>query len=293
MKVLITGAGGQLGTDLIAHGTAAGDDVAAVAHADLDVADRDAVLQCIGAVRPDVVVHAGAWTNVDGCETDPQRAYLINAFGTRNVAEGCARSGAHLVYVSTDYVFDGRGGGPNGGEPYSEWDQPAPRCHYGRSKWGGEQEAARLLGPAATIARTSWVCGPHGHNFVKTMLRVAANGETTPVTVVDDQLGRPTFTADLAAALRRLAVGRIPGTFHLSNPSEVTWFGFARAVFAAAGHDPERVVAITSDQLLPARPAPRPAYSVLGDTAWTSVGFAPLRPWSDALTETVCALRTS
>src|SRR5262245_37145245 len=156
MRLLITGAGGQLGHDVRAVAEAAGDDVCASSHADLDVTDRDAVLGAITTWRPDAVVHAAAWTAVDACEADPERAFGANALAVRWVAEGCDRAGAHLVHVSTDYVFDGRLD-----RPYHEWDPTNPQSVYGASKRAGEVEA-RVLGPAATVVRTSWVCGEHG-----------------------------------------------------------------------------------------------------------------------------------
>lgn len=291
MRVLITGGRGQLGTELAAVCDTAGDEVILCAHSDLDVSDRESALQVVGAVRPDVVVHAGAWTNVDGCETDPQRAYLVNALGSRHVAEAAALTGARLLYVSSDYVFDGRGSGPEGGGAYTEWDATGPISHYGRSKLGGEHEVMSVLGPAATIVRASWVCGRHGANFVKTMLRLANDPEAKPVTVVDDQLGCPTFTADLAVVMRRLAISRMPGLFHVSNSGPVTWFAFAQMIFAAAGAEVSRVVPIPTVDLLPARPAPRPAFSVLDNAALRGSGLAPMPSWEDALHDTVEALR--
>ena len=188
-------------------------------------------------------------------------------------------------------MFDGRGTGPQGGGAYNEWDQPNPVSHYGRSKLGGELEMQRVLGVDATIVRASWVVGRFGSNFVKTMLRLAANPANEPVTVVDDQLGCPTFTADLAPMLRRLAVGRFPGTFHVSNAGPVSWFEFAQAIFSAAGHDSGRVVPIGSAELLPARPAPRPAVSVLENAALRGYGLGEMPAWQSALRDTVDALR--
>jgi dTDP-4-dehydrorhamnose reductase len=273
MRVLITGAGGQLGHDL--QRAFAGDahhDVVACTRAALDVASRDSVLQAITTVAPDVVVHAGAWTNVDGCETDPDQAWRVNALGTRHVAEAARTVHARVVYVSTDYVFDGRAS-----TPYTEWAPVNPLSMYGRSKLGGERE----LSSADTIVRTSWVCGVDGANFVKTMLRLAAERDT--LTVVDDQRGCPTFTPDLAAAIKRLAVQRLPGVFHVTNQGATTWFAFARAIFAAAGLDAERVQPIPTSELRPPRPAPRPAYSVL-DNAALRLSDLPLLPdWHDPL----------
>lgn len=291
MRVLITGGGGQLGTELAGVCDAAGDDVILCAHGDLDVTSRESALQVIGTVCPDVVMHGGAWTNVDGCETDPQRAYLVNALGSRHVAEAAALAGSRVLYVSSDYVFDGRGSGPQGGGAYTEWDPTGPISHYGRSKLGGENEVTAILGPAATIVRASWVCGRYGANFVKTMLRLAGDPDGKAVTVVDDQLGCPTFTADLAIVMRRLAVSRMPGLFHVSNAGPVTWHAFAQAIFAAAGADVARVVPIPSTELLPARPAPRPAFSVLDNAALRGSGLQPMPPWEASLRATVDALR--
>jgi dTDP-4-dehydrorhamnose reductase len=254
MRVLITGAGGQLGRDLVP--AFEGHEVVACDRSRLDVADRDAVHQVIGAVRPDAVVHAGAWTAVDACEGDPGRAMQVNALGTRHVAEAARLVDAPVCYVSTDYVFDGRSP-----DPYTEWDTPNPLSVYGRSKLGGERE----LDPGSTIVRTSWVCGRHGANMVKTVLRLDA--EHDELAFVSDQRGCPTFTPDLAAMIRRLVVGRLTGVFHVTNQGETTWYDFARDVLTAAGRDPGKVRPITTDQLDPPRPAPRPANSVLDNAA--------------------------
>jgi dTDP-4-dehydrorhamnose reductase len=266
MRVLVTGAGGQLGRELVATFSMAGDDVVACSHADLDVADRDRVLQVVGAARPDAVLHAGAWTNVDGCETEPDRAWLVNSLGTRHVAEAARMVGARTCYVSTDYVFDG-----TASRPYVEWDTANPLSVYGRSKLGGEA----ALGPDDAVVRTSWVCGRHGRNFVKTVLGKAVDGQK--LTVVDDQHGCPTFAEDLALMVRRLVVGRRPGLFHVTNQGATTWFGFARDAVAAAGLDPELVQPITTAELDPPRAAPRPAYAVLDNAALRLSGI-PLLP---------------
>jgi dTDP-4-dehydrorhamnose reductase len=266
MRVLVTGAGGQLGREVVDVCTAAGDEVVACDRAALDVADRDQVLQVIHAAAPDAVVHAGAWTNVDGCETDPDRAYAVNALGTRHVAEGARLVGARVCYVSTDYVFDG-----TGSRPYHEWDAVNPLSTYGRSKLGGEA----VLGPDDTVVRTSWVCGRHGKNFVKTIVGRAAEGNA--LTVVDDQWGCPTFADDLAGMIRRLVVARLPGVFHVTNQGATTWYRFARDAVEAAGLDAGLVSPITTGQLAPPRPAPRPAYSVLDNAALRLTGL-PLLP---------------
>jgi dTDP-4-dehydrorhamnose reductase len=271
MRVVITGAGGQVGQEVAA---AFGPtwDVVALKHGDLDVSDRDAVLQVVAATGPDVVVHTAAWTAVDACEEEPDRAYLVNALGTRHVAEAARRCGAHLCYLSTDYVFDGAAT-----RPYTEWDDPRPLSVYGRSKLGGE----RSCPPEATIVRTSWVCGLHGANMARTVLRLAR--QPGPLRFVDDQHGSPTMAADLAQVVRRLAVERRPGLFHVTNQGRTTWYGFARAVLAAAGLGPERVEPIATALLEPPRQAPRPAFSVLDNAALRLSGL-PLPPaWEDSL----------
>jgi dTDP-4-dehydrorhamnose reductase len=291
MRVLVTGAGGQLGTDVVEAlagrvptGGRFGDpstgrlgartpcEVTAADHALLDVADRSAVQTIFEGVRPHVVIHAGAWTAVDACEGDPDRAFAVNALGTRHVAEAARRVGAHVVYVSTDYVFDG-----TSTRPYREWDPTNPMSVYGHSKLAGEHE----LDPGSTVVRTSWVCGAHGANMVRTVLRLAA--QPGPLRFVDDQRGSPTFTADLAGVLAVLATERLPGTFHVTNAGVTSWYGFARAVLEVAGHDPGRVEPVATADLAPPRPAPRPANSALDNAALRLLGRAPMPDWRDGL----------
>jgi len=271
MRILVTGAAGQLGTDLVRHCTASGDDVVACDSRALDLGDRDSVAGVITAVRPDVVVNAGAWTAVDACESDPDRAWRINALGVRWVTDAARTAGAHVIHVSTDYVFDG-----TKTEPYVEWDATNPRSTYGRSKLGGEQE----VDPAHAVVRTAWVCGAHGSNMVKTVLALADRPE---LAFVDDQRGCPTFTADLAPALRRLAVDRLPGTFHVTNQGDVSWYGFVREILEQAGHDPGIVRPIRTVDLDPPRPAPRPANSVLDNAVLRLAGLPMLPHYRDSL----------
>ncbi|MGH9121733.1 MAG: dTDP-4-dehydrorhamnose reductase [Acidimicrobiales bacterium] len=283
MRVLVTGSGGQLGVDVCAEFARAGHhELRGVPHASLDVSDRDEVLSLVGEFAPEVIVHCAAWTAVDACESDPDRAYKINALGTRHVAEGAALVGAHLCCVSTDYVFDGRS--PT---PYREWDAPHPESVYGASKLAGEAEARALL-PGATIVRTSWVCGVHGSNMVKTVLRLA--GLHPELAFVDDQSGSPTFTDDLAGMLYNLSVSRRPGLFHVTNQGSTTWYGFARDVLAAAGLDPARVRAVSTEELVPPRPAPRPANSVLDNAALRLSGIPLLPDYHEPLERTVKTL---
>jgi dTDP-4-dehydrorhamnose reductase len=284
VRILLTGAGGQLGTDLaILIGRQSHHELVAADRQRLDIGDRDAVLAAVTSLRPDLIVNAGAWTAVDACEADPDRAWRVNAMGARHLAEAARLAGAHVVQVSTDYVFDGAKE-----QPYVEWDRPNPQSVYGRSKWAGEGEIQAQLSDA-TVVRTSWVCGRHGANMVKTILRLAAGvGE---LRFVDDQRGCPTFTEDLAAMIYRLGVGRVPGVFHVTNQGPTSWYGFARDVLAAAGADPARVVAITTASLDPPRPAPRPANSVLDNAALRASGIPLLADYHEPLVRVVGELR--
>jgi len=238
------------------------------------------VLSAITSSRPDVVLNAGAWTAVDACETDPDRAYRTNAMGVRWVSEAARIIGAHALHVSTDYVFDG-----TKADPYHEWDDPNPQSVYGRSKLGGEREAD----PTHTIVRTAWVCGAHGPNMVKTVLALLEQPE---LAFVDDQRGCPSFTADLAPMLRRLAVARMAGTFHVTNQGPTTWYGFVRDILEVAGSDPSKVRPITTADLDPPRAAPRPANSVLDNAALRHVGLPLLPHYRDALERLVRDLRS-
>jgi len=285
MRVLVTGAGGQLGLDVVAVWRAAGDDVTAADRAVLDVCSRSDVMSAVTGVQPDIVVNCAAWTAVDACESDPDTALAANGTAVRWVAEACERAGAHLVHLSTDYVFDG-----TLDRPYHEWDEPAPQSVYGISKLVGEREAL-ALGPAAAVVRTAWVCGVHGSNMVKTVMRLAA--ERDELAFVDDQIGSPTFTHDLAVALRRVALDRMSGVVHATNSSSCSWYEFARLVVAETGRDPSMVTPITTAELQPPRPAPRPANSVLDNAVLRMAGFAPMRDFREPLAETVAALSRS
>lgn len=277
MKVLVTGAGGQLGTDLVA---AFGDhDLIGLARADLDVTDEPAVVAAVRDHAPDLVVHAAAFTKVDACESDPDTAWRVNALGSWWIARACALADAALVTLSTDYVFDGAAT-----RPYTEFDPVHPLSVYGRSKEAGERLVRQTL-DRHYVVRTSWVHGVHGGNFVKTMLRLGR--ERGAVSVVDDQTGSPTFAFDLAAAIRRLAVSGRHGTYHLTNSGSCTWFDLAAATFEEAGLD----VALTpTDTATFGLPAPRPAYSVLDNLMARMTGLEPLPPWRDSLKRLVADL---
>lgn len=275
-RLLVTGAAGQLGHDLVRLARKSGDEVVAADRAALDVGDRRAVFDMVAGVRPEVVVNAAAWTAVDACEADPERAMRDNGDAVGHLRDACDAVGAHLVQISTDYVFDG-----TLQRPYREDDEPNPLSVYGRSKLSGEQAA----GDAATIVRTSWVCGIAGNNMVKTVLRLLASG--TPMRFVDDQRGQPTFTADLATVVRQLGGERRPGIFHVTNQGAVSWFEFVRDVVAAAGRDPDQVEPIATVDLQPPRPAPRPANSVLENAALQRAGLPLLRHYREPLGELI------
>ena len=287
VRVFVTGVTGQVGTEVVAELQRQAAqrrrgpllDIVAPEESVLDLTDRDAMLAAIGTVEPDIIIHAAAWTAVDACESDPDRAYHVNSLGTRYIAEAARLVGAHVCYLSTDYVFDG-----TSPRPYLEWDDPNPLSVYGRSKLGGERE----LDPGHTIVRTAWVSSTTGANMVKTVLRLAAQGEA--LRFVDDQRGSPTAAADLAGKVVELSLGRHAGIFHVTNQGSTTWYEFARLVVGLAGLDPGRVEAISTAELSPPRPAPRPANSVLDNAALRLAGWDLLPSWEQAITGLVAEL---
>ncbi len=245
MRVVVTGSNGQVGLEVNER---AGGGIGSV-----DVTSPDAMREHITAVAPDAVVHCAAYTDVDGCELDPQRAMHVNADGVRVVLDAADACGAFVVVVSTDYVFDG-----TKTSPYVESDAPNPLSAYGRSKLAAERSVDL---DRHAVVRTSWVCGRVGRNMVKTILRLMSGDG--PLRFVDDQRGHPTIASDLAGGLLKIAEGRRAGLWHLTNQGAVSWYEFAREVVKAAGGDPSRVEPITTAELQPPRPAPRPANSVL------------------------------
>ena len=282
MKVLVTGAAGQLGTELVEVFSSRGDEVVAVAHADLDITDHAAVERLIVATGPDWILHAAAWTAVDNCESDPDRAFAVNGAATANIVSSADKAGARVMYVSTDYVFDG-----TKSAPYVETDATNPQSIYGASKLAGEQ----ALRAEDLNVRISWVCGFHGGNMVKTILRIA---EAQPeLRFVDDQVGHPTFADDAARMMHTLVHGGASGTFHVTNQGAESWFGFAREVLVAAGLDPARVSPIATADLQPPRPAKRPANSVLDNAALREAGIPLLDDFRIPLARLVARLRQS
>jgi dTDP-4-dehydrorhamnose reductase len=311
VRWMVTGAGGALGTDLARLLRADGERVTALTRTELDITDAEAVERAVarwarGPAGADaagdaagdpagddraVLLNAAAFTAVDLAETDPdaaRAAHEVNSVAPGLLAAACARHGARIVHVSTDYVFDGAGPAgrtaPDGGRAGYEPDDPTgPAGVYGRTKEEGEQRV-REAAPAHHVVRTAWVYGGTGANFVRTMARLA--GERDTLDVVDDQHGSPTWSRDLAAGL--VALGRsdaAPGTLHATGGGVTTWCGFARAVFEELGADPARVTGCTTAQF--PRPAPRPAWSVLSPASWTAAGLPALRPWREALSGAV------
>lgn len=276
MKVLITGAQGQLGKDLQDRFNAVGDyKVFSFGHDELDITQPNRVQELITTIGPDIVIHAAANTDVDGCELEPDNAYRINALGSRNIAVASAKTGAKLVYISTDYVFDGKAQ-----RPYTEFDATNPISVYGKSKLAGERYVAGLS-DKYFIVRTSWLYGQHGHNFVKTMLRLAK--EKNELAVVDDQIGSPTYTKDLARFIGNLVQTELYGIYHATNTGSCSWYKFARTIFDIAGLNHIKVRPISTSEL--GRPAPRPPYSVLDHYCIRLEGLTDLRSWEEALQE--------
>lgn len=274
---LVTGAAGQLGTDLVALLRAdPAAQVTALTRAELDVTDAAAVTAAVAG--HDIVVNAAAWTDVDGAETHETEATAINGGAVTALASACAGTRARFLTVSTDYVFDGKGVAP-----YAEYAATDPINAYGRSKLVGEQSVLAVLPETGYVVRTAWLYGAHGANFVRTMLRLAGERET--LDVVDDQAGQPTWTGALAGQLIALglAADAPAGIYHGTASGQTTWFGLARAAFEEAGLDPERVRPTTSDKFV--RPAERPKYSVLGHERWAEAGIPELGDWRAMLAD--------
>ena len=278
-RIVISGAGGQVGSFLAAEARRQGRDVLACASSQWDIANPQLARQIVQA--GDVVVNCAAYTDVDGAETAQAAAHAVNAAGPEHIARACARVGARLVHISTDYVFDGAFGDA-APHPYELDDETRPLSVYGRTKLAGEQAVLAAL-PQAVVVRTAWVyTGGDGKDFVATMRKLAAGDRV--IEVVDDQIGSPTYVGDLVTALFEVIDGRVQapaGIVHAANAGEVTRFGQARAVFEGVGADPERVRPVSSDHN--PRPAARPPYSALSGRGSAQAGLTPLRPWHAAL----------
>ena len=287
MRVLITGAAGMFGTDarrlFAEHGhEVIATDVGPAATGEirmLDITDSAAVRAMAAEVKPELILHPAAYTNVDGCERDPDTAYKVNALGTWNVASAAEEANAALVAISTDFVFDG-----TKGTPYTEFDAPNPLSHYGASKLAGEN-LARGACRKTYIVRTSWLYGVHGKNFPYTIINLAKSKPELPI--VGDQIGTPMYTIDLVETILGLIATPLYGVYHVSNRGETSWADFAREVVRQSGVGNVPVRDITSDEYATmfGSPTRRPAYSVMRHYALELQGRDTLRPWQDALTD--------
>lgn len=270
MRVALTGSNGMLGyairqvfTDI---------ELIGITRRDFDITDLDGSIAAIREISPDYLIHAAAYTDVDGNERSPEKAYLINGLGARNVVMACEKINCPVIYISTDYVFDG-----SKKEPYNEWDKPDPINQYGLSKFLGERFVMSLTN-SFYIVRTSWLYGKNGKNFVDSIIRLMSGKKQ--IDVVDDQVGSPTYTYDLAVKLREL-IGRGYGTYHITNTSQCSWYEFAVEIARLKGINNVEIRPITSDKI--DRPAARPAFSVLGNTMLKLEGIKELRHWKNAL----------
>nr|WP_154894974.1 dTDP-4-dehydrorhamnose reductase [Paenibacillus xylanexedens] len=285
MKVLVTGANGQLGRDVVLLLEKEGHSVLACDRDRMDITNQAQCNVVISSYHPEVVVHCAAYTAVDAAETDIDGAYKVNAVGTRNVTVAAEKAGAKLIYISTDYVFDG-----NSLNPYQEYDDTNPQSVYGKSKRAGEL-LVQSLSSKWFVVRTSWVYGLYGNNFVKTMLKLGQ--EKPKLQVVHDQKGSPTYTVDLAGFLLKLMQTEMYGIYHASNSGTCTWYEFTEAVFAEArnvgGLSIQAQLEPCTTEQFP-RPAPRPRNSVMDHLSIRTNGLTDLRPWREGLREFISLL---
>ena len=278
MKILITGNNGQLGSELVArYLDRPNDEIFLGDLPDVDITSELSIASTFASIEPDLVINCAAWTAVDAAEEKESSAFTVNAEGPAILATYCARAGARLVHISTDYIFSG-----DATQPYAEDAQPGPITAYGRTKLAGENFVRELLPDNHIIIRTAWLYSATGHNFVKTIIK--AQGQRETLSVVTDQVGQPTSASDLADQIVTLLdTYSGSGIFHGTNSGVTSWFEFARAIMTEIGEDPERVLPTDSSSYV--QLAPRPAYSVLGHQGWESVGMAPMRDWRIALHE--------
>ena len=280
MKILITGAYGMLGSDL--REVLKDNELIITGSKDLDITKENNVLQFIEDKKPEIVINAAAYTNVDNCETDYDNAYLVNAIGPKNLAVACNKLNIPLIHVSTDYVFDG-----SKTTPLSEEDKLGPKTAYGKTKLEGEkfvQENTKKY----FILRTAWLFGINGKNFVKTMINLSKKNNL--LKVVNDQKGCPTYCYDLAMAIKQLLNSDKYGIYHLTNKGELSWYDFAKKIFELSNIT-INVKPVTTEEF--PRPAPRPHYSVLSNQKWINAGFSPMRNYEDALKDYLSLLKSS
>ena len=269
MKIALTGSDGMLGSDICSVFSDV--ELRAFTLNDFDITDLDKSVSAIKNAAPDYLIHTAAYTDVDGSELDPEKAYLINGLGARNIAIACEEIKCPIIYISTDYVFDG-----TKKEPYNEWDIPNPINKYGLSKLIGEQFVASLTN-RFYIVRTSWLYGKNGNNFVSTMIKLFS--EKDEIGVVDDQTGSPTFTYDLAAKLKEI-IGKGFGIYHITNTSQCSWYEFAVEI-AKLKESKIIINPVATEKFI--RPAKRPSFSVLDNTMLRLENLQEVRPWKDAL----------
>lgn len=280
MKVLVTGSTGMLGKELI-NVLKDEYEVKGVSSKDFDIRNLNETIEGIKEFNPEVVIHTAAFTDVDGSEHKKDLAYKVNSIGTRNVAVACNITNSSLLYISTDYVFDGKKG-----SPYYEYDKPNPINVYGKTKYLGEVYVRDLLNKFY-IVRTSWLYGPYGSNFVDTMLQLAENKDE--IKVVDDQVGSPTYTLDLSLAIKKLIKEPRYGIYHLTNSGHCSWYEFAKQIFKEMNLDVKLTPIKTEES---GRPAKRPKFSVLKNYNWEVEGFKKLRHYKDALKNYLRRIRT-
>lgn len=282
-RLLVIGAKGMLGRDLTKElqFSFPGDEVLEWDIDEIDIREEESTLTKIERVRPAIVIHAAGYTDVDGCETNESEAFRVNAEGTRHIAMGAKQCGARVVFLSTDYVFDGKKG-----KPYLEEDPPNPLNHYGHSKWKGEQYVYEL-GRDGLIVRTQWLYGRYGKNFVTTILRQAK--EKKVLSIVDDQIGSPTYTVDLSKAISVLIKQKASGIFHVVNSESCSWYSFGQAILQSWGIEGVTVAPMSTTEL--GRPATRPLFSVLSTRRFQEETGMVLRPWSEALKDFLTLLR--
>jgi len=279
MRILITGASGMLGSDIVKV-CGREHDIIGVSSADFDITDLMAAREYVNAAKPDTIIHPAAYTDVDGCEKNVDKAFKVNALGARNIAIAACEVNASVAYISTDYVYDGKKS-----SPYFEYDAVNPLSVYGRSKLEGEN-FIKSLASKYYIIRTSWLFGKNGKNFVRTMFELSKTRDT--LNIVNDQIGSPTYSLDLAKAIKQLIESRYYGTYHLTNDGHCSWFDFAKETFEIAGITHMKLIPITTEEL--GRPAPRPKNSVLEKFYWKLNGFEELRSYKDAVAEYIKGL---
>jgi dTDP-4-dehydrorhamnose reductase len=283
MTWLITGGSGQLGLAFQAELALQGIDFVSVNSHELDITNQDLVEELVDSLMPEVIINSAAWTDVDGAETNESAAHAVNALGPRYLAIAASEATARLVQVSTDYVFSGEGTAP-----WGEGAQYNPQSVYGSTKSEGEKLVLGSHPSGSYVVRTAWLYSAQRKNFAKTMTKLALNG-AGEVRVVNDQVGQPTFTDDLAKQIIDLVVSDSPvGIYHGTNSGQATWFEFAQEIFKLAGADVSRVVPVSSSEY--PRPAKRPSYSVLGHDAWANTSVEPMRDWRIALAEAMPAI---